>query len=41
LIEASVRPTLEIVIDELPRYLHRRFDRESGLALIDPTLTRG
>jgi predicted DNA-binding protein with PD1-like motif len=37
LIEASVRPTLEIVVTELPRQLHRRFDAESGLALIDPT----
>jgi predicted DNA-binding protein with PD1-like motif len=37
LIEASVRPTLEVVITELPRHLRRRFDRESGLALIDPT----
>ena len=35
LIEASVRPTLEIVVTELPRHLHRRFDEESGLALID------
>jgi predicted DNA-binding protein with PD1-like motif len=38
LIEGVVRPTIEIVIAELPRYLHRRFDRDSGLALIDPTL---
>jgi len=36
LIEAIVRPTLEIIITELPRHLHRRFDAESGLALIDP-----
>jgi predicted DNA-binding protein with PD1-like motif len=35
LIEAVVRPTLEVVLTELPRPLHRRFDRESGLALID------
>ncbi|PYR87826.1 MAG: hypothetical protein DMF84_30535 [Acidobacteria bacterium] len=40
LIEASVRPTLEIVVTELPRHLHRRIDRESGLALIDPTVAR-
>ena len=40
LIEASVRPTLEIIITELPRHLHRRIDRESGLALIDPTAAR-
>jgi predicted DNA-binding protein with PD1-like motif len=37
LIEATVRPTLEIVVTELPRHLYRRFDPESGLALIDPT----
>ena len=36
LIKATVRPTLEIVITETPRHLHRRFDPESGLALIDP-----
>jgi uncharacterized protein len=35
LVEAIVRPTLEVVITELPRHLHRRVDRESGLALID------
>lgn len=35
LIEAVVRPTLEVVLTELPRPLHRRFDRASGLALID------
>jgi predicted DNA-binding protein with PD1-like motif len=36
LIEAVVRPTLEIVLTETPRHLHRRFDRVSGLSLIDP-----
>jgi len=36
LIEASVRPTLEIVVTETPRPLHRRFDPPSGVALIDP-----
>ena len=36
LIEGVVRPTLELVVAELPRHLHRRFDPESGLALIDP-----
>ena len=30
LIEAHVRPTLEIVLTEMPRHLQRRFDRESG-----------
>jgi predicted DNA-binding protein with PD1-like motif len=36
LIEAIVRPTLEVVITETPARLRRRFDPESGLALIDP-----
>jgi predicted DNA-binding protein with PD1-like motif len=36
LIEAHVRPTLEIVITETPAHLRRRKDPASGLALIDP-----
>lgn len=36
LVAGFVRPTLEIVLTELPRHLHRRFDPESHLALIDP-----
>ena len=36
LIEGHVRPTLEIVMTETPRYLRRRFNAESGLALIQP-----
>jgi uncharacterized protein len=36
LIEGLVRPTLEIVLTEAPRYLKRRHDEASGLALIDP-----
>ena len=39
LIRASVRPTLEIIITEAPRHLHRRFDPDSGLALVDPGVT--
>jgi len=35
LLEGVVRPTLEVVLTELPRQLHRRLDRESGLALIE------
>jgi predicted DNA-binding protein with PD1-like motif len=35
LVEGHVRPTLEIVITESPRHLHRRKDPASGLALID------
>jgi uncharacterized protein len=34
LLEAHVRPTLEVVLVESPAHLHRRFDPESGLALI-------
>jgi hypothetical protein len=37
LMAAHVRPTLEIVLTEAPHYLRRRFDPDSGLALIDPT----
>jgi len=36
LIEAHVRPTLEVMVTELPRHLHRQFDPTSGLTLIDP-----
>jgi len=34
LLEARVRPTLEVVIRESPSHLRKRFDPESGLALI-------
>jgi uncharacterized protein len=40
LIEGYVRPTLELVITEAPRHLHRRRDANSGLALIDPDAGR-
>lgn len=40
LVEGHVRPTLEIVLTELPRHLQRRFDPLSKLALIDPAATR-
>ncbi len=35
LIEAEVRPTLEVMVTEAPPELRRRHDPESGLALID------
>ena len=35
LVEGMVRPTLEVIVTELPRHLYRRHDPESGLALID------
>lgn len=34
LLEATVRPTLEVMLVESPRHLHRRHDEASGLALI-------
>jgi predicted DNA-binding protein with PD1-like motif len=34
LLEAHVRPTLEVMLTESPGYLQREFDAESGLALI-------
>jgi predicted DNA-binding protein with PD1-like motif len=34
LLEAHVRPTLEVVLTESPKHLHKRKDSESGLALI-------
>jgi len=34
LLEARVRPTLEVVVVESPSFLQRVHDRESGLALI-------
>jgi predicted DNA-binding protein with PD1-like motif len=37
LVEGHVRPTREMVITETPTHLHRRFDPESGLPLIDPS----
>jgi len=36
LVEGRVRPTLEVVLTETPAHLRRRFNAESGLALIDP-----
>lgn len=35
LMEAHVRPTLELILVESPRHLRRRPDSETGLALID------
>jgi uncharacterized protein len=34
LIDATVRPTLEVVLTELPGHLRRKHDPETGLALI-------
>jgi predicted DNA-binding protein with PD1-like motif len=40
LMKGFVRPTLEIMITELPRHLYRHHDPASGLALIDPFVNR-
>lgn len=34
LIQGYVRPTLELIVTESPKHLHREFDEASGLALI-------
>lgn len=34
LIKAYVRPTLELIVTESPKHLHREHDESSGLALI-------
>jgi uncharacterized protein len=36
LLEARVRPTLELVLVQSPVHLHKRHDPETGLALIAP-----
>ena len=36
LVEAVVRPTMEVVITESPRHLHRRLDEQTGLVLLKP-----
>jgi uncharacterized protein len=35
LLEAHVRPTLEVILTESPEHLRRRTDEETGLPLID------
>ncbi|MCU1310144.1 MAG: hypothetical protein JWO20_1269 [Candidatus Angelobacter sp.] len=35
LLQAKVWPTLEIIVTESPKYLQRRHDPETGLALLD------
>jgi uncharacterized protein len=37
LLEASVWPTLEVILVESPRHLRRKMDKETGLALISFT----
>lgn len=38
LLAGHVRPTLELILDEPPAHLCKRYDPESGLALIAPDL---
>jgi predicted DNA-binding protein with PD1-like motif len=38
LIDATVRPTLELILEDAPAHLHKQLDRETGLALIAPEL---
>ncbi len=39
LLRGHVRPTLELILDEVPAHLRKRHDPESGLALIVPAET--
>jgi predicted DNA-binding protein with PD1-like motif len=39
LMDAHVRPTLEVILVESPNFLQRTMDPESGLALIDISAT--
>ncbi len=41
LMEAHVRPTLEVILVESPNFLQRTMDPESGLALIDISAAEG
>ena len=34
LVEAHVRPTLEVILTESPAHLRKEIDKESGLAII-------
>ena len=38
LMEAHVRPTLEVILTESPAHLRKRHDPATGLALIDPDM---
>jgi predicted DNA-binding protein with PD1-like motif len=41
LLEATVWPTLEVIVTEWPGFLHKRFDPDVGLALIETGRARG
>ena len=38
LIDATVRPTLEMIVEDMPAHLRKQIDQQSGLALIAPAL---
>lgn len=38
ILEATVWPTLEVIVTESPRHLRKVHDDETGLALIDPSV---
>lgn len=38
LLDAVVRPTLELIVEDAPAHLHKAVDAETGLALIAPHL---
>jgi len=40
LLEARVWPTLEVILTESPKHLRRKYDPETGLALIDLEVLR-
>ncbi len=41
LMEAHVRPTLEVILEETPAHLRKTMDEETGLALIDLDASSG
>jgi predicted DNA-binding protein with PD1-like motif len=41
ILEATVWPTLEVILTESPKHLRRTHDAETGLALIDLSATAG
>ena len=35
ILKATAHPTLEVILEEMPSYLQKRMDKETGLALIE------
>ena len=40
LLQASVQPTLEVIVTAYPQALYKKFDSEKGLAVIDPSIPK-